>query len=278
MQMIGAGILGVMLMAATAAHAASATNVLFDFTRVAPDDRQHHFGEHNPGGFDDNSNDDYWQVQGGVRIQAQGLEIKPWVVLNDPEPDTVNATAPSGQEVLMGKELTLRTRITQLSSGTIDDEASVGFLFGLNGDGDSTADGFLATVVRIPGGTANDSILRVNTFTDGARAGELNSVTGFEFGTDDFLELVVSDSTYELNLIPDSEITGSGNDTNRLLSADFDTATPRATLTGSLSGYEAGWVGIYFEDTGAAGHGIVNLGNFYADLVTPAAGTVVSIK
>lgn len=253
------------------------TTISFDFTRTSGD-RGHYLGQHNPGGFDDNSSDEQWQVQGGTKIQAQREGGYAWVVLNDPQPDTLNGSAPSGQDILLGKAVTLRTRITQLSSGTVGTEGSVGFLFGLNGDGDSTADGFVATVGRLAGGS-NDDILRVSTFTDGARDSQLNVVSGFNYlGNTDphFLELVVTGSgAYELNLFADGDISGSGNDLSRLTSGDFATATPKATLTGTLTGYTTGFVGLYFEDEDVS-TGIANLGNLYAYLTL--GGTVIKVR
>lgn len=283
-QMTGVGVLAgaLMMLAVTAADAASATNVLFDFTRTSGD-RQHHFEQHHPGGgFDDNSTYTRWQVQGTGIMHAQRNTGTAWIILNDPEPDTSNGTPPSGQDVLMASQVTLRTRVAALSSGTAEQPGTVGFLVGLNSTNSATADGFIFAVDRTPGGSGDDN-LHVDTFVDGARAANLATGTGHHWNSQTdvhFLELVLSGAgAYDLKLFDDADISGTGNDTNRLLSADFGTASPQTSLSGTLSGYAAGWVGVYFEDDpGGAANGGARLGNFYGGLAILPVGTVVSVK
>jgi hypothetical protein len=245
----------------------------FDFSRSGGD-RQHYFGTHNePTATEYDNNPQnvsrFYVVGGELRATTQ---TSAWVVLNDTDPDSINGS-PSGEDVLKGgNNLILRTRILSLTSGTPATPAIGGFLIGLNGVGNTTGDGFFLGVQNIVNGNGQ---LMVSTFTDGVRAGTLATSGTWAYGasgTDYFLELELSEGNYSLNIFADGDIGGgTGNDLGRLTSSDFDSATPAASLAGSLAGYERGFVGFYFEDDGAPTDGGINLGNFYFMIPEPAS-------
>ncbi len=276
------------LLAAALLRQTSATaeivTIAFDFSRVSGD-RDHHFGMHNPvGQFDHNGAVASFQTAASVlRATTTG---NAWVVLDDEQPDTSNASMPTdGLGLQAGDKLVLRTRIVDLSSGDVGDAGLGGFLVGLNGNGNATADGFLAGVTRTPGGSGPGQ-LRMDSFANGSRAGNLALGSGFNYGGGGnlyFLELVLTPGSggtdYALKLFADAAIPGSGNDLARLADPAFGSATPVSALTGTLAGYDQGWVGLYFEDMGGGGNnGGVSFGNFYVQIIPePASGLLLAL-
>jgi hypothetical protein len=243
-----------------------ARELSFDFSRGSGD-RQHQFGTHYPEDRGDyNGSARSFQVQGGD-LKATTLSTA-WILLDDEDPDNINDPASTNGSGLSAANATIRTRLTGLSSGDGGVAGSAGVLLGITTPGLSTANGYICSVDRIAG--PNTGALHIDTFQNGVRSGNLAiSSSYFSYGSSSatyFLEVRTAGKTCTVKLFADASISGSETDLSRLTSADFETATPTASLTVELPDYTGGLAGLYFEDTGASGNnGGVRFHNFYID-------------
>lgn len=251
-------------------HAQMVTgNYTFQFDRSGTPipDRDYNFGSRPTTGQFDVNNVATFQAQSSGPtglFRGQVAETSTWALLNDPQPDIINATPPTGSAdfiVSSTATLTLRTRVIGLSSGTGGDPGYGGFVFSLDGTG-STASGFAAVLRRTPGNNAISG-LEIRNFTSGTLGSVVASSANFNYGGGIvFLSLSASANSFSFSAFADSDITGSGNDASRLSSASFGSATPLASVSGlALSGYGDGYTGILFTDVGAA-QGNFDVGNF----------------
>lgn len=276
--------LGLILVATSPLLAAPMTsgNYTFQFD-LAGGDRDYNFGSRpTTGQFDVNNLATFQAQSSGASGHFVGTvtNATTWALLNDPQPTVINASAPTGSDnfiVSSGATLTLRTFALSLSSGTSGDLAYGGFLFGLNGTG-NTASGF-AAVLRRTVGTNAISGLEIRNFTSGALGTVIASSSNFTYdgSADVFLSLQASATSYSFSVFANASISGSGNDSARLSSADFATATPLAiTSGGALAGFSDGYTGLLFVDTGAAAAGSIDVGNFQLQVV-PEPGSLAMV-
>ena len=244
----------------------------FDFSRLTGD-RDSSLGTHQPSGrFDDYADPTSFQVSSSLFLTASTTNAA-WAVMDDEQPDVVNASRPTdGSGLRAVTNFIVRTRIENFTSGLTGEGVGAGILFGLDGAG-ATANGYLARVERVPGGTNR---LYLDAFTNGRRGGNLaTTLTNFSYAsstTPYFLELSVAPTNaggnWRLSLIADPEIPGTGRDPARLGSGSFATAARTAFLSGVLTNLLPGFVGLHFEDNtlGASPNttiGNVRFSNFY---------------
>ena len=270
------------LIASSTVHAAS---LIFDFTRTSGD-RSHYFGTNQTANSMSDANNTstgfYVTSSGGGFYKYGVINSSGWSIINDSEPDTINASLPAGSEafnVSASSPLTLRSRLTSLSSGSNGVASYAGLLFGLT-DFSSTASGYIALYQRTPGGAGvGSSSIGIYNFTDGA-IGSLITSTNLASATDSvfFLSLSVGSSgNFVFSLYSDASIAGTGNDTTRLTSADFGTATAYASVSGNISGYHSGYTGVYFRNDSTSQAGGVNYGNYYMNYTAVPEPGVVSL-
>ena len=262
---------------ASVAVAETPFKVLFDFSRTSSSqDRDHYFGERQPGRtFDVNvgGTNLIVAVAGYLTVSTK---TNAWLLLNDTNPNTLDVGPTNANDLKVGTNLVVRTRLEYLSSATSGEDASIGILFGLNGSG-PVPSGYLARVDR---GIGNASVY-IDQFVNGARSSMVASNGNHSYGAAGayyFIELKVSSDGVTtnaiFNLYADSAIPGTGSNSVRLVDAAFDTATPLMSVTNVLSSYSGGFVALYFEDNTSANATNPNLGigrfsNFYAKSGTP---------
>ena len=269
---------GVLLLSVNSVDAAS---IIFDFSRTSGD-RAHNFGTNQTANnlSDANNTATGFYVSGasGNLYKYSVINSSGWSILNDSQPDIVNATLPDGYEdfnVRASSPLTLRSRLTSLSSGEAGVASYGGLLFGLT-DFSSTASGYIALYRRTPG---SSSSIGIYNFTNGT-IGSMIASTNLASSTDAayFLSLSVENSgNFVFSLYSDSSISGTGNDTARLTSSDFGTATAYASVSGTISGYHSGYTGVYFRNDSTTQAGGVNYGNYYMDYTAVPEPGVLSL-
>lgn len=255
---------------------AQALTLIYDFSRTSGD-RAHNFGTNQTSGLmSDENNSNGWRVvtNQGFRFTGSNASgpISAWSLVNDNEPDTVNNSLPGGSGSFeVGSTLLMRTRILSQTSGVGGINSYGGFLFGID-DFTSSSNGFLATIERNPGGSDNGKVSLYN-FSAG-EIGSLINTSSFTYGGGDilFLSFSIFGGNYELGAYADADISGSGNDISRLTSSDFSTATPVASIAGTLAGYSSGFTGVYTAHGSTTTNGGTALGNFYLTTV-PEPGT-----
>lgn len=245
----------------------SATTLDFDFTR-GTGDRAHYFGTNQSNGnFDNLSSLTGWYVQTNAfkspNINGGSNPSTYWAIVNDAEPDTVNATIPDGSEafeVSSSSALTLRTTLTSLSSGDGGVPSYGGFVFGLD-DSSSTGSGLLAVVSRTPG---SNSASRINfyTFLDGQMGGLITQSSTFTYDGSSALYL-------------DLQVAGSGSYSFGAFSDAAMTVSLASISGSSLSGYSSGYAGLFFHETGGANVGAANMTSFYMEFTpVPEPSTI----
>ncbi|MFH1499489.1 MAG: hypothetical protein ABII82_16890 [Verrucomicrobiota bacterium] len=265
----------------------SASTVLsFDFSRTTGD-RNHYFGTSQPGGSFDNGNANLgFYVQSGVlkstNVNGGSSPSTYWALVDDTDPDNINVSAPSGNTALKATSdtsISMRTRITSLSSGDSGVVSQAGFLIGLS-DTSSTASGWFFALQRTPGSNSS-SILTVREFTNGLYGSTILSSSTFTYaGAATFIDFSISDTgSYTFRLFDDTTISGTGDSTTRLNSSDFGTVAAVSSISGTISDYTAGWQGVGFLDGGGTNVGAVNFGNFQmtytSTIPEPAAASLV---
>lgn len=234
--------------------AASAATLSFDFTRTSGD-RAYYFGTSQTNGtFDNASATGGYYVQSGVfkspNINGGANPSTYWSVINDSQPDTVNASLPSGSEdfkVSSNSAFTLRTTMTGLSSGDAGVLSLGGFVIGLT-DFSSTASGILAVVSRTPGSNSNCRLNFYN-FTSGAVGTLITQSSTFTYAgsTAIYLDLqFAANGNYSFGVFSDSGLT-----------------TSLASVSGaSLAGYNSGYAGLFYYDAGGTNVGSADYTSF----------------
>lgn len=260
---------------------ADAASVIFDFTRTSGD-RAHNFGTNQTANNLSDANNTatgfYVSGTGGDVYKYSAINSSGWSILNDSQPDIVNATLPDGYDafnVSSSSPLTLRSRLTSLSSGQAGAASYGGLLFGLT-DFSSTASGYIALYRRTPN---NSSAIGIYNFTNG-NIGSMIASANLASSADAayFLSLSVESSgNFVFSLYSDTSIAGTGNSTARLTSSDFTTATPYSTVSGTISGYHSGYTGVYFRNDSTTQAGGVNYGNYYMNYTAVPEPGVVSL-
>lgn len=260
---------------------ANAAGNLIDF-EAESGDRQAGFGSGNSlegamikSKYDNTHERLFFMVQGGslkCKVHAEDGRNLAWIVYDDAEPETLNASRPPGWERFeYSTPLVIRLRLTNLTSGSNGIPARVGILIGLSDSGPD-ANGFLFAVENSPAGNTEDDYLRLYSFNQGDLGPELDSSIPFSYGSSSgpyFLQLTLSSSgsavTYKLELFSDTSISGSGSDKDRLLSPSFETALPVANISGNLADqYSKGFVGLLFaSEAGSQTSGETGIDNFF---------------
>jgi len=259
---------------------ADAASLVFDFSRTSGD-RAHYFGTNQTA----NSMSDANNTATGFYVSSTGNVFKysvqnssGWSLVNDSQPDIVNTTLPDGSETLnvsSSSPLTIRTRLISLSSGQGGVASYGGVLFGMS-DSSATASGYIALYTRVPGSSAS---IGLYNFTNGAIGSQIMS-TNLASNSDAiyFMNLSVQNTgNFVFSLYTDASISGSGNDTSRLTSSDFSTATAYASVSGTISGYHAGYTGVYFRNNSTTSAGGVNYGNYYMNYTAVPEPGVLSL-
>lgn len=269
------------LLSFTLLSRANAAGNLIDFESESGD-RQAGFGSGNSlegamikSKYDNTHERLFFIVQGGslkCKVHTEDSRNLAWIVYDDTEPETLNASRPPGWEQLeYSTPLVIRLRLTNLTSGSNGIPARGGILVGLSDSGPD-ANGLLFTVENNPGGNTEDDYLRLYSFNQGDLGSELDSSIPFSFGSSTspyFLQLTLSSSgsavAYKLELFSDTSIPGSGSDKDRLRSSSFETATPIASMSGNLAGqYSKGFVGLLFSsEAGSQTSGEIGIDNFF---------------
>lgn len=267
------------------------TTLLLDFEATSGD-RQAQFGSGNYTGgatiYDNaSSTTGNFFVQGGglkYQISSSYTANSAWLVLDDAQPTVVNSSRPSGYtEFSYGSSMVVRSRVSTLTSGVSNTSASGGIFIGLADSGSNDSGLFFSLQNNVNGAGAD--YIRLNTLSSGTIGSSLNS-SSFEYGSSStpyFIELTLTpngtSTNYTFELFADISISGTGGDANRLLSADFGTATPVASISGTLSSsqYASGYVAMAYSSTSTNTSGQVIYDNFYIDTTAvPEPATVAT--
>lgn len=247
-------------------------------------DRQAEFGSgHSLDGeiiqskFDNTHERTFFLVQSGslkYSVQSEGGRNLAWIVFDDADPVAANSSLPpDGDQYAYGSPLTIRARISTLTSGVNGLAALSGILVGLADSGPDTT-GLLFAVENIPGGDSPNDQLRLHTFGPGQLGPEVNTSAPFSFGSSStpyFIQLTLTpagngNTDYKFEIFGDADISGEGPEASRLSSESFQTAESIASITGTLSAdqYRSGFVGLlYSVEPGATTSGGVIFDNFF---------------
>jgi len=276
-------------------HNSPGSTLLLDFEATSGD-RQAQFGSGNYTGgatvYDNASSTtgNFFVQSGGLKYQISSSYTanSSWIVLDDAQPTVVNSSRPSGYtEFLYGSSMVVRSRVSTLTSGVGGTSASGGIFIGLSDNGSSDSGLFFSLQNNVNG--AGSDYIRLNTLSSGTIGSSLNSAA-FEYGSSStpyFFELTLTpniDGTstdYVFELFADTAISGTGGDANRLLSADFGTATSLASISGTLSSsqYTSGYVAMAYSSTSTNTSGQVVYDNFYINAATvPEPATVATLS
>jgi len=259
---------------------AQASTLLFDFS-ASTGDRALNFGTNQISGAMSDSNLTTGFFVQSSEFKYSGSNTSAWSIVNDSQPSTVNATLPAGSgayNVSASSTLTLRSRITSLTSGKNGSNSYGGFVLSLDSFS-STGSGVLAVMERNPNTSAAISLYNLS---NGALGSQIQTVAlASNAAAIYFLDFTIgSTGAYTFNIYTDASISGTGNDPSRLTSSSFGAATPYQSLTGTLSGYDDGYAGFYTKNTSATTNGGANFGNFYMDYTAvpePRAWSMLSL-